>query len=198
VDTLAAEGIALDHVDVGGGIGIRYRDEQPVSIDAYAAMVRLLFEHRRERLLLEPGRWLVGDAGVLLTRVRVVKPGATRNFAVVDAAMNDLIRPSLYDAWHAVDPVHQRSDAARRYDVVGPICESGDFLALDRELAIAEGDLLAVRSAGAYAMAMSSNYNARPRASEVLIDGRAAHLIRRRETVAELHAHELRLPATSR
>ena len=146
VDALAADGIALDHVDLGGGLGIRYRDEAPVALAAYAAMVRGLFEGRRERLLFEPGRRLVGDAGVLLTRVRVVKPGASRNFAVVDAAMNDLLRPSLYDAWHAVDPVRPREgDAARHCDVVGPICESGDFLALDRKLAIAEGDLLAIR-----------------------------------------------------
>jgi len=199
VDALAAEAITLDHVDLGGGLGIRYRDEQPIPIDAYAAMVRPLFAHRRERLLFEPGRRLVGDAGVLLTRVRVVKPGAARNFAVVDAAMNDLIRPSLYDAWHAVDPVRPRAaEGAVRYDVVGPICESGDFLALDRELAIGEGDLLAVRTAGAYAMAMSSNYNARPRACEVMVDGGDAHLIRRRETVAELHALELRLPTSTR
>ena len=194
VDELAAEGIALDHIDLGGGLGIRYRDEAPVTIAAYAAMVRTLFGKRRERLLFEPGRRLVGNAGVLLTRVRVVKPGGSRNFAVVDAAMNDLLRPSLYDAWHAVDPVRPRRSAAMRWDVVGPICESGDFLARDRELALAEGDLLAVRSAGAYAMAMSSNYNARPRACEVLVDGADAHLIRRRETVADLYAHELRLP----
>jgi diaminopimelate decarboxylase len=199
VDALAAEGIALDHVDLGGGLGIRYRDEEPVSIDAYAAMVRPLFVHRRERLLFEPGRRLVGDAGVLLTRVRVVKPGTSRNFAVVDAAMNDLIRPSLYGAWHAVDPVRpSATQRALRYDIVGPICESGDFLALDRELAIGEGDLLAVRTAGAYAMAMSSNYNARPRACEVIVDGERAHLIRRRETIAELHALELRLPTSTR
>jgi diaminopimelate decarboxylase len=194
VDALASEGIALDHVDLGGGLGIRYRHETPVAIADYAAMVRTLFDGRPERLLFEPGRRLVGDAGVLLTRVRVLKPGAARNFAVVDAAMNDLLRPSLYDAWHPVDAVRPRDGEATRWDVVGPICESGDFLALDRPLAIAEGDLLAVRAAGAYAMAMSSNYNARPRACEVLVDGDAAHLIRRRETLVELHAHETRLP----
>ena len=196
VDALAADGIALDHVDLGGGLGIRYRDEVPVTLADYAMMVRALFAGRRERLLFEPGRRLVGDAGVLLTRVRVVKAGASRNFAVVDAAMNDLIRPSLYDAWHAADPVRPRKgDAARHFDIVGPICESGDFLALDRELALAEGDLLAIRTAGAYAMAMSSNYNARPRACEVLVDGSSTHLIRRRERVDELHAHERRLPS---
>jgi len=194
VDALARDGIALEHVDFGGGLGIRYRDEQTVPIEAYAAMVRELMQGRRERLLFEPGRRLVGDAGILLTRVRVVKTGAARNFAVVDAAMNDLARPSLYDAWHGIDPVRPRAGAATPFDVVGPVCESADFLARDRSLAIAEGDLLAVRSAGAYGMAMSSNYNARPRACEVLVDVDAAHLVRRRETLAELFALESRLP----
>jgi diaminopimelate decarboxylase len=194
VDALAAEGIALSHVDVGGGLGIRYRDETPVAVADYAAMILALFRGRRERLLLEPGRRLVADAGVLLTRVRVLKTGAARNFAIVDAAMNDLVRPALYDAWHAVDPVRPRAGDALALDVVGPVCESADFLALDRRLALAEGDLLAVRSAGAYAMAMSSNYNARPRACEVLVDADAAHLIRRRETIAELLAQESALP----
>ena len=194
VDALAAESVALDHVDLGGGLGIRYRDEALVGIDDYASMVRSLFDGRRERLLFEPGRRLVGDAGVLLTRVRLLKPGATRNFAVVDAAMNDLLRPALYNAWHPVDPVRPRTEGAMAWDIVGPVCESGDFLALDRELSLAEDDLLAVRAAGAYAMAMSSNYNARPRACEVLVEGDIAHLIRRRESIAELHAHETRLP----
>jgi diaminopimelate decarboxylase len=194
VDALAADGIALSHIDFGGGLGTRYRDETPVSIADYAAMVRGLMHGRRERLLFEPGRRLVADAGVLLTRVRVIKAAGERNFAVVDAAMNDLLRPALYAAWHGVDAVRRRADAAARYDIVGPICESGDFLAHDRVLTLAEGDLLAVRSAGAYAMAMSSNYNARPRACEVLVDGDAAHLIRRRETLAELIAQESRLP----
>jgi diaminopimelate decarboxylase len=195
VDALAADGIRLDHVDFGGGLGIRYRDETPIPIGDYAAMVRGLMRGRHERLLFEPGRRLVADAGVLVTRVRVVKPGRARNFAIVDAAMNDLIRPALYDAWHGVDPVFPRASATQaRYDIVGPVCESGDFLAHDRPLALAEGDLLAVRSAGAYGMSMSSNYNARPRACEVLVDADAAHLIRRRETFADLIAHETRLP----
>ena len=193
-DALGADGIALEHIDLGGGLGIRYRDEAPVAIDDYAQMVRGLMRGRRERLLFEPGRRLVGEAGILLTRVRVVKPGAARNFAIVDAAMNDLLRPSLYNAWHDVDPVRPRSGDEMRFDIVGPICESGDFLARDRRVALAEGDLLAVRSAGAYGMSMSSNYNARPRACEVLVDGDEAHLIRRRETIAELTAHETRLP----
>lgn len=193
-DALAADGVALEHIDLGGGLGVRYRDETPIAITDYAAMVHKLMRGRRERVLFEPGRRLVGDAGILLTRVRVVKPGAARNFAIVDAAMNDLLRPSLYNAWHAVDPVRVRSGGEARFDIVGPICESGDFLAHDRALALAEGDLLAVRTAGAYGMSMSSNYNARPRACEVLVDGGVAHLIRRRETHAELTAHETRLP----
>jgi diaminopimelate decarboxylase len=195
VDALAAESIALEHIDVGGGLGIRYRDETPVAIGDYAAMIRELVRGRRERLLLEPGRRLVADAGVLLTRVRVIKAAGARNFAIVDAAMNDLLRPSLYGAWHGVDPVRPRPGDPVHYDIVGPICESGDFLAHDRPLLLAEGDLLAIRSAGAYGMAMSSNYNTRPRACEVLVDGDVAHLIRRRETFDDLIAHERRLPA---
>lgn len=194
VDALAADGIGLSHIDFGGGLGIRYRDESPVAIADYARMLRGLVAGRRETLLFEPGRRLVGEAGVLLTRVRFVKPQAARNFAVVDAAMNDLLRPSLYEAWHAIDPVRPRSTDASVWDVVGPVCESGDFLGHDRMLAIEEGDLLAVRAAGAYAMSMSSNYNSRPRACEVLVDGDSALLIRRRETIAELHAQEVRLP----
>jgi len=197
-DALRADAIALEHIDFGGGLGIRYRDETPVAIADYAAMVRELTRGRPERLLFEPGRRLVGDAGILLTRVRVLKPGTERSFAVVDAAMNDLLRPSLYDAWHAIDAVRPRAGDEARYDIVGPICESGDFLARDRTLALAEGDLLAVRTAGAYGMSMSSNYNARPRACEVLVDGDVAHVIRRRETLAELSAHETRLPPRAR
>jgi diaminopimelate decarboxylase len=196
VDTLEADGIALEHIDVGGGLGVRYRDETPVAIADYAAAIRALMTGRRERLLLEPGRRLVANAGVLLARVRVLKRGAVRNFAVIDAAMNDLIRPSLYDAWHSVQPVRASGGVADAYDIVGPVCESGDFLALDRRLSLREGDLVAIGSAGAYAMSMSSNYNARPRAAEVLVDGADVHLIRRRESYADLVAHESRLPAS--
>ena len=195
VDTLVLDGIALEHVDFGGGLGVRYRDETPVALGDYAAMVRALMQGRRERLLFEPGRRLVADAGVLLTRVRMLKSAGARSFAVVDAAMNDLLRPALYAAWHGVDAVRPRAGDAARYDIVGPICESGDFLAHDRALALAEDDLLAVRTAGAYGMSMSSNYNARPRACEVLVDGDVAHLIRRREALADLTALETRLPA---
>jgi diaminopimelate decarboxylase len=194
VDALAHAGIALTHIDVGGGLGIRYRDETPVPLSAYAAMLEEVFRGRRETLLFEPGRRLVGDAGVLLTRVLYLKPGRAKSFAVVDAAMNDLIRPALYDAWHGVDAVTPRAAGARQWDIVGPVCESADFLARDRTLALEEGDLLAVRAAGAYAMSMSSNYNARPRACEVIVDGELTHLARRRERVDELFATESRLP----
>jgi diaminopimelate decarboxylase len=194
VDRLADEGIRLRHIDLGGGLGIRYRDESPVPLDAYAAMLVELFAGRTETLLFEPGRRLVGDAGVLLTRVIYLKTGGARDFAIVDAAMNDFLRPALYDAWHPVDPVRPRDGDARCWQIVGPICESADFLAHDRTLALAEGDLLAIGAAGAYAMSMSSNYNARPRACEVLVDGDEAHLVRRRETVEALYEGESLLP----
>ena len=191
----AADGIALEHIDLGGGLGIRYRDETPVAIDDYAQMVRELMRGRRERLLFEPGRRLVGDAGVLLTRVRVVKPGAARNFAIVDAAMNDLLRPSLYGAWHDVDPVRPRGGAQgalrhRRPDLRERRLSRARSPARARAKAI----FSPCAAAGAYGMSMSSNYNARPRACEVLVDGDVAHLVRRRETTAELFAHETRLP----
>jgi diaminopimelate decarboxylase len=194
VDQIKADGIRLHHVDLGGGLGIRYRDEIALPVADYAAMLREVFRGREEKLLLEPGRRLVGDAGVLLTRTLYLKPGDEKSFAIVDAAMNDLIRPALYDAWHPVEPVRARTGPARRYQVVGPVCESADFIARDRELALEVGDLLAVRAAGAYAFAMSSNYNSRPRACEVIVDGDRAHLARPRETVDELFARESPLP----
>jgi len=195
VDRLAREGIRIAHVDLGGGLGIRYRDETPVALDAFAAMLRELFAGRRETLVFEPGRRLVGDAGMLLTSVLYLKPGGARDFAIVDAAMNDLLRPALYDAWHPVHAVRPSSAGSRRrWDIVGPVCESADFLAHERDLALAEGDLLAIGAAGAYAMAMSSNYNARPRACEVVVDGDRVHLVRPRETVDSLFASESVLP----
>ncbi len=194
VDRLTADGVPLTHIDLGGGLGIRYRDETPVPLVDYAAMVIGLFKGRREKLIFEPGRHLVGDAGVLLTRVEYLKPGVPKSFAIVDAAMNDLLRPALYDAWHPVTPVRPRDGPEHRWDIVGPVCESGDFLAHDRSLALAEGDLLAVGAAGAYGMAMSSNYNARPRACEVIVDDSNMHLVRRREHADELFATESRLP----
>jgi diaminopimelate decarboxylase len=191
LDRLEAAGIRLRHIDVGGGMGIRYKDEAPQPIAAFVSGAFGALGKREQSVVFDPGRSIVGNAGVLLTRVEYVKPGAARSFLVVDAAMNDLIRPPLYNAWHDVRPVKAESGAtAAVYDIVGPVCESADFLAKDRNLAAREGDYLAVMSAGAYGMAMSSNYNSRPRAAEVLVDGTAAHLVRRRESIEELFALE--------
>jgi len=194
VDRLAAAGIAIDHIDVGGGLGIRYRDETPPPVADYIHALTTWLGDRKQKIMFEPGRSLVGNTGILLARVEYLKHGADRNFAVVDAAMNDLIRPALYDAWHDIQPVFPRRAPARRYEIVGPVCESGDFLGHDRELSLAEGDLVAVMSAGAYGMTMSSNYNTRPRAAEVMISGTDMHLIRERENVAQLFAPERLLP----
>jgi diaminopimelate decarboxylase len=193
-DRLEAEGIAVSHLDVGGGLGICYKDETPPAIVEYARALIDRLGKRPQKLLLEPGRALVGNAGLLLTRIEYLKRGEDRNFAVVDAAMNDLIRPALYSAYHDILPVRDAGGDAHRYQIVGPVCESADFLGRDRTLALAEGDLLAVMSAGAYGMSMSSNYNSRPRAAEVMVDGAASYLIRERETIAELMAREILLP----
>jgi diaminopimelate decarboxylase len=193
-DRLQSEGISLTHVDVGGGLGIRYRDESPPAFQDYARALTERLGKRALKLMLEPGRALAGNAGVLLTRVEYLKYGTEKNFAVVDAAMNDLLRPALYDAWHDVLPVSGAASERKTYDIVGPVCESGDFLARDRALALREGSLLAILSAGAYGMSMSSNYNTRPRAAEVMVDGATAHLIREREAVPELMAREMLLP----
>ena len=192
-DRLQADGVSLTHVDIGGGLGIRYRDESPPAATDYARALTGRLGSRALKLLLEPGRALVGHAGLLLTRVEYLKHGRENNFAVVDAAMNDLLRPALYDAWHDVLPVKSGTGGAT-YEIVGPVCESGDFLAHDRVLALSEGDLLAIMAAGAYGMSMSSNYNTRPRVAEVIADGAQAHLIREREAVSELMAREMLLP----
>lgn len=195
VDRLAEAGVELHHLDLGGGLGIRYRDEQPPQPGEYARELLERIGDRKLEIWLEPGRAIVGNAGVLLTRVEYLKPTAEKRFAIVDAAMNDLLRPALYDAWQDIVPVVPRTDAeATDWDVVGPVCETGDFLGKDRRLALQEGDLLAVRSAGAYGFAMSSNYNSRPRAAEILVDGDHAHVVRRRETIEQLLAGEQTLP----
>jgi len=194
VDALGREGIALHHLDLGGGLGIRYRDEAPPPVAEYLGALVARVGTRPLKILLEPGRALAGNAGALLTRVEYLKPGPGHNFAIVDAAMNDLLRPALYDAWHDVVPVVSRQGPTRRYEVVGPVCETGDFLARGRDLALEEGDLLAIMSAGAYGMSMSSNYNTRPRAAEVMVDGAAVHLVRDRETVQALFAAERTMP----
>ena len=190
VDQLAADGIQISHIDIGGGLGIRYRDETPPPVADYINALGACLGKRAQKILFEPGRSLVGNTGVLLTRVEYLKHGADRNFAVVDAAMNDLMRPALYDAWHDIRPVSPRQGATRRYEIVGPVCESGDFLGRDRELNLAEGDLLAIMSAGAYGMSMSSNYNTRPRAAEVMVTGNEFHIVRSRETFDQLIATE--------
>ncbi|MFM9913175.1 MAG: diaminopimelate decarboxylase [Methylophilaceae bacterium] len=191
VDKLEAAGITISHLDLGGGVGIRYQDETPPEIAVYAQAVLAKLAHRKFKLLLEPGRALVGNAGALLTKVEYLKPGEAKNFAIVDAAMNDLMRPALYDAWHDIVPLEPRIGQTVNYEVVGPVCESGDFLGHDRKLCLEEGDLLAVMSAGAYGMSMSSNYNTRPRAAEVMVDGNEVLLVRQRETVAGLIALEM-------
>jgi len=190
IDQLAAKNITLHHIDLGGGLGIRYKDEEAPTVKSYLQPLLQELKNRKLKILLEPGRRLVGNAGVLLTKVEYLKTGEVKNFAIIDAAMNDLTRPALYDAWHDIVPVVPRNDAPQNWEVVGPICESGDFLGHNRPLAIKPGDLLAILSAGAYGMAMSSNYNARPRAAEVMVDGAKVHLVRRRETIEELYALE--------
>jgi diaminopimelate decarboxylase len=194
IDQLAGLGITLHHIDLGGGLGIRYQDEDVPSVKSYLQPLLHELAGRGLKILLEPGRRLVGNAGVLLTRVEYLKPGAVKNFAIVDAAMNDLTRPALYDAWHDIVPVAPRNGKTSHWEIVGPICESGDFLGHHRPLDLEAGDLLAILSAGAYGMAMSSNYNSRPRAAEVMVDGSNSHLIRRRESVEELYALESQLP----
>ena len=194
VDQLAAAGISLHHIDLGGGLGIRYRDDEAPSVKSYLQPLLRKLTGRPLKVLLEPGRRLVGNTGLLLTRVEYLKPGEIKNFAIVDAAMNDLARPALYDAWHDIVPVCPRDSEPRNWEIVGPICESGDFLGHNRPLAIEPGDLLAILSAGAYGMAMSSNYNTRPRAAEVMVDGDKAFLVRRREAIEDLYALESLLP----
>ncbi len=194
VDALEARGIAIQHIDAGGGIGICYSDETPPEFAAYAKAVREKLADRQVKLVFEPGRALVGNAGVLLTKVEYLKRTEAKNFAIVDAAMNDLMRPALYDAYHDIQAVQlhsaQSAIAAENYEIVGPVCETGDFLGHDRKLALQEGDLLAIMSAGAYGMSMASNYNTRPRAAEVMVDGEQCHLIRQREQIADLFALE--------
>ena len=195
VDRLAGHGIPISHLDIGGGLGIRYRDEAPPQPAEYVKALREILGQRSYKILMEPGRAIVGNAGILVSKVEYLKPNADRHFAIIDAAMNDLMRPALYNAWQEIIPVIQHPEHPRHtYDVVGPVCETGDFLGKQRELGLAENDLLAIRSAGAYGFSMSSNYNTRPRAAEVMVDGSVFHLIRERETIASLFAHEHCLP----
>jgi diaminopimelate decarboxylase len=195
VDSLEREGMEIRHLDLGGGLGIRYTDETPPLPEEYALALEAHLQGRAYEVLLEPGRAIAGNAGILLTRVEYLKLTPHKAFAVVDAAMNDLVRPALYQAVQEIIPAAPRQDGGmHRYDIVGPVCETGDFLGKDRALRLAPGDLLAVRSSGAYGFTMSSNYNSRPRPAEVMVDGDRTHLVRRRETIEELFAGELTLP----
>ena len=195
-DQLEADGISLQQIDIGGGLGIRYDDETPPTYQEYADAILPLLADRNLTLLIEPGKSIVGNAGVLLTKVEYLKSNDEKSFAIVDAAMNDLMRPSLYNAWQKIQPVMITDTKEQNYDVVGPVCETGDFLGRDRQLKIQPDDLLVVRSAGAYGFTMSSTYNSRPRIAEVMVDGDQTHLIRRRETVDELMTGESLLPQT--
>ena len=194
VDALDQQGIKIQHIDAGGGIGICYSDETPPEFSDYAKAMREKIGNRQIKLVFEPGRALVGNAGVLLTKVEYLKHTESKNFAIVDAAMNDLMRPALYDAYHDIQAVEIRHQATETYEIVGPVCESGDFLGHDRALALQEGDLLAIMSAGAYGMSMASNYNTRPRAAEIMVDGDQTYLIREREKIIDLFAYEKIVP----
>jgi diaminopimelate decarboxylase len=195
VDTLKAESIELHHLDLGGGLGICYQDEQPPQPAEYVSAILTRLGQQGYEILLEPGRAIVGNAGILITKVEYLKPTAEKNFAIVDAAMNDLVRPSLYSAWQNIIPVKKGSSAEENiWDIVGPVCETGDFLGKNRSLKINQGDLLAIRSSGAYGFTMSSNYNSRPRAAEIMVDGTETHLIRERESINQLWVGEHLLP----
>jgi diaminopimelate decarboxylase len=195
VSELEAEGIELHHLDLGGGLGICYKDEQPPEPAEYISAVLQKLGKTNFEILMEPGRAIVGNAGILVTQVEYLKPTANKNFSIVDAAMNDLVRPSLYSAWQNIIPVNKQSQAEpQHWDIVGPVCETGDFLGKDRELQLAQGDLLAIRSSGAYGFSMSSNYNSRPRVAEVMVDGSKIHLVRERESIPQLWTGEHVLP----
>ena len=196
VDNLTTKGIKISHIDVGGGIGITYSDETPPAFATYAKAILDKLANRNVKLLFEPGRALVGNAGVLLTKIEYLKPSESKNFAIVDAAMNDLMRPALYDAFHDIVPVQPRVGKSEIYEIVGPVCESGDFLGHDRNLNLVEGDLLAIMSAGAYGMSMASNYNTRGRAAELIVDGDQVYVVRQREKIADLFVLESTLENT--
>lgn len=195
VNALKKEGIELHHLDLGGGLGIRYQNEHPPEPAEYVAAILQRLGNNKHEIALEPGRAIAGNAGILITRVEYLKPTEQKNFAIVDAAMNDLVRPSLYSAWQDIIPVNKDSIANKNtWDIVGPVCETGDFLGKDRELRLSPNDLLAIRSSGAYGFTMSSNYNSRPRVAEIMVDGDNFHLIRERESIPQLWAGESLLP----
>jgi len=189
-DRLKADGITLRHLDLGGGLGITYHDETPPLPAEYASTLLEKLKDTGYEIILEPGRAIMGNAGILLTTVEFLKHGEEKNFAIVDAAMNDLMRPALYQAWQTIEPVIETDTPATSWDIVGPICETGDFLGKDRQLSIQAGDILCIRSTGAYGFAMASQYNSRPRAVELMVDGGQIHIIRERETIESLYSTE--------
>ena len=195
IDQLTEMNITIHHLDLGGGLGIQYRDETPPLPAEYVQALLTKLEGRDLHILIEPGRAIAGNAGILVTQVEFIKNNDEKSFAIVDAAMNDLMRPALYGAWQNIVPVNKKTGTSQRYDIVGPICETGDFLGKDRDLVIEAGDLLAVRSSGAYGFTMSSNYNTRPRVAEIMVDGDKVHVVRERETVESLYANEKILPS---
>jgi diaminopimelate decarboxylase len=195
VDQLEQQGIVIEHLDLGGGLGVTYRDEQPPAVATYMQAIKDRLGDRDLSLIFEPGRSIAANAGVLVTKVEYLKPTEHRNFAIIDAAMNDNIRPSLYQAWQEIRPLQVREGDTQAWDLVGPVCETGDFLGKDRQLNLQTGDYLAVMSSGAYGFTMSSNYNSRPRAAEVMVDGENAYVIRARESIASLTQGEALLPA---
>ncbi|MCK4866022.1 MAG: diaminopimelate decarboxylase, partial [Gammaproteobacteria bacterium] len=194
IDLLSDMGISIHHLDLGGGLGIQYRDETPPLPAEYAKALSAKLEGRNLQILIEPGRAIAGNAGILVTQVEFIKSNDEKHFAIVDAAMNDLMRPALYGAWQDIIPVTIKKGDTQSYDIVGPICETGDFLGKDRDLILEAGDLLAVRSSGAYGFTMSSNYNTRPRVAEIMVDGDKAHVVRERETIESLYVNEHVLP----
>jgi len=194
IDQLAEMDIIIHHLDLGGGLGIQYKDETPPAPAEYAKALSERLEGRNLQILVEPGRAIAGNAGILVTQVEFIKSNDEKHFAIVDAAMNDLMRPALYSAWQDIVPVSKKEGSSQCYDIVGPICETGDFLGKDRNLILEEGDLLAVRSSGAYGFTMSSNYNTRPRVAEIMVDGNKVHVVRERETIESLFANEKILP----
>ena len=199
VDQLKVKGINIEHFDLGGGLGVQYGKEQAPNINVYLNALLKVFDKRPQSLIFAPGRAIVAMSGILVTKIEYIKNTADKNFAIVDAGMNDLVRPALYEAWHDVIPVQlHENNVAKKYDIVGPVCESSDFLAKDRELIIDDGDLLAVMSTGAYGFSMSSNYNSRPRVAEVMVDGSDAYIIRTRESITDLYQHEKLLPESEK
>ncbi len=194
VDELESCGISVDHIDVGGGLGVRYADEEPIHLDDYASALSQLMGRRKSKLIFEPGRYMTANAGILISKVINIKQNEDKHFAIIDAGMNDLIRPALYSSWQQITEISKKDGNTRQYDVVGPICETGDFLGKNRDLNLGPDDLVAIHSAGAYGFVMSSNYNSRNKPAEVIVSGSKAHCVRSRETIDDQLRLEKKFP----